>query len=157
MADPDAGPEPVLDALELAAPGFERFVQQDAHEALKVLLHHMQREVLNRESPKLGNVISVERTLDPSTRLFSVAIAATRTCLRCGAVSFRVDQQTQGMEVEMRGDKGCSLHELLGQHFADDVFEMDCVRCGKTKQKKPHLQQTCLIRRPRYLVIELSR
>ena len=150
-------PADLKKVLEQRAKLFEGFLQQDAHEALCNLLDGLQEEILLAEKHQLGYgaAICAKATLDPCTKMFSLAVKRTVKCVHCGEESCATEQYSH-LSLELSNNyNSVDIPQLLSVFFKEELVDKTCEKCKS--EMAPHTVDRKIVRAPRVLALHLKR
>jgi len=150
-------PADLKKVLEQRAKLFEGFLQQDAHEALCNLLDGLQEEILLAEKHQLGYgaAICAKATLDPCTKIFSLAVERTAKCVHCGEESCATEQYSH-LSLELSNNyNSVDITQLLTVFFKQELVDKTCDKCKS--EMAPHTVDREIVRAPRVLALHLKR
>ena len=166
------GPSAVLSPAEVKTAVQRRHThyagnrQHDAHEFLCECLDALEEEVTaaytdgRLAAPEPKSVVPLHRTLCPTRRNFTTAVAATLTCESCGDACVR-HETFRHLSVELPESSGddesadVELASLLDGFFAPEVLERKCERDGCDGTSATLVRR--IVRLPRVLVVHLKR
>ena len=171
------GPSAVLSPAEVKTAVQRRHAhyvgnqQHDAHEFLCECLDALEEEVTAaydrgrlvekripgpETSRNIDKIVPLHRTLCPTRRNFTTAVAATLTCEACGDECTR-HETFRHLSVELPEDGGTStdLAALLTGFFAPEALERKCEKGGCDGTRAVLTRK--IVRLPRVLVVHLKR
>ena len=166
------GPSAVLSPAEVKTAVQRRHAhyagnrQHDAHEFLCECLDALEEEVTaayadgRLDAPEPKSVVPLHRTLCPTRRNFTTAVAATLTCESCGDACVR-HETFRHLSVELPESSGADgsadveLASLLDGFFAPETLERKCERDGCDGASATLVRR--IVRLPRVLVVHLKR
>ena len=166
------GPSAVLSPAEVKTAVQRRHThyagnrQHDAHEFLCECLDALEEEVTaaytdgRLAAPEPKSVVPLHRTLCPTRRNFTTAVAATLTCESCGDACVR-HEIFRHLSVELPESSGddesadVELASLLDGFFTPEVLERKCERDGCDGTSATLVRR--IVRLPRVLVVHLKR
>ena len=166
------GPSAVLSPAEVKTAVQRRHAhyagnrQHDAHEFLCECLDALEEEVTaaytdgRLAAPEPKSVVPLHRTLCPTRRNFTTAVAATLTCESCGDACVR-HETFRHLSVELPesscadGSADVELASLLDGFFTPEMLERKCERDGCDGTSATLVRR--IVRLPRVLVVHLKR